>query len=119
MPPLIGIGPDLTPHYREALSGYIPLHPNTTLGLPGPTQGYNSGVVLYRLEEMRRSEEYNKYTTPEGVDSLMTRYSYRMFLAEQDWLTNLGFSHPQMIYNLPCQFNRQTSIRKVLLSYRL
>ena len=108
---LIGIGPDLTPHYRIVLSDYISLHPNTTLGLPGPRQGFNSGVVLYQLERMRGSRLYNKYTTAEGVRELMTKYSYRMFLAEQDWLTNLGFTHPSMIYNLPCQFNRQTSIK--------
>ena len=110
---LIGIGPDLTPHYRNILSDYISREPNTSLGLPGPSQGFNSGVVLYQLERMRRSELYNYYTSPGGVDELMTKYSYRMFLAEQDWLTNLGFSHPHLIHNLPCQFNRQTSIRKV------
>ena len=108
---LIGIGPDLTPHYRIVLTDYIAQHPNTTLGLPGASQGYNSGVVLYQLERMRRSSQYNKYTTVDGVGDLMTKYSYRMFLAEQDWLTNLGFTHPSMIYNLPCQFNRQTSIK--------
>ena len=25
-------------------------------------------------------------------------------------MTNLGFSHPDLFYHLPCQFNRQTSI---------
>ena len=108
---LIGIGPDLTPHYRKVLSDYISRHPNTSLGLPGSTQGYNSGVVLYQLERMRESDLYNMYTTSQGVDKLMKKYSYKMFLAEQDWLTNLGFTHPHMIYNLPCQFNRQTSIK--------
>ena len=34
-----------------------------------------------------------------------------MFLAEQDWLTNLGWTEPDLFYNLPCTFNRQTSIR--------
>ena len=33
-----------------------------------------------------------------------------MFLAEQDWMTNLGFSYPHLFYHLPCQFNRQTTI---------
>jgi len=46
---LIAIAPDLTPHYRSELRYYIDQHPNTSLGQPGPaTQGYNSGVVLYR-----------------------------------------------------------------------
>ena len=41
----------------------------------------------------------------------MPRYGYTMFLAEQDWLTNLGWTEPDLFYNLPCTFNRQTSIR--------
>ena len=108
---LIGIAPDLTPHYRGKLEKYLELHPNSSLGQQGPGQGYNSGVVLYRLDKMRNSTLYNKYTAPTGVDALMSKYLYEMFLAEQDWLTNLGFTHPQLFYNLPCQFNRQTSIR--------
>ena len=109
---VIGIAPDLTPHYHQSLSAFIAKNPSTSLGQPGPgRQGYNSGVVLYRLDRMRQDPVYNKYITPEGVDVLMNKYLYKMFLAEQDWLTNLGFSHPHLFYNLPCQFNRQTSIR--------
>ena len=44
----IGIGPDLTPHYRATLDHYRDQHPDTQLGLPGTRQGFNSGVVLYR-----------------------------------------------------------------------
>ena len=44
----IGIGPDLTPHYRATLGHYRDQHPDTQLGLPGAQQGFNSGVVLYR-----------------------------------------------------------------------
>ena len=35
----------------------------------------------------------------------------RATLAEQDWMTNLGYSHPELIHILPCQFNAQTSIQ--------
>ena len=107
---IIGIGSDLTPHYRNTLGNYIAKHPNTSLGLPGKMQGFNTGVVLYRLDKMRESVLYNQHVTPEGVDQLMTKYMYTMFLAEQDWMTNLGFSYPHLFYHLPCQFNRQTSI---------
>ena len=68
---------------------------------------------------MRDSAVYNKYTTPEGVEQLMSKYLYKMFLAEQDWLTNLGFFQPQLFHNLPCQFNRQTSIRKESKYWRI
>eukprot|EP00090_Calanus_glacialis_P000937 TRINITY_DN10676_c0_g1_i1.p1 TRINITY_DN10676_c0_g1~~TRINITY_DN10676_c0_g1_i1.p1 ORF type:complete len:414 (+),score=84.46 TRINITY_DN10676_c0_g1_i1:41-1282(+) len=107
---IIGIGFDLTPHYHIVLKDYVAKHPNTSVGLPGKMQGFNTGVVLYRLDKMRESVLYNQYVTSEGVDHLMQKYMYTMFLAEQDWMTNLGFSHPHLFYHLPCQFNRQTSI---------
>ena len=111
---VISIGPDLTPHYRNEVRRYRALHPDTGVGGPGPgSQGYNSGVVLYRLDKMRVSAVYTEYIKPQGVDRLMTRYMYKMFLAEQDWLTNLGWTHPELFHNLPCVFNRQTSIRNL------
>ena len=111
---VIGIGPDLTPHYRHETRVFRTRHPDTEVGEPGPRgQGYNSGVVLYRLDRMRASAVYNGYIAPRGVDRLMTSFMYQMFLAEQDWLTNLGWSHPDLFYNLPCEFNRQTSIRNL------
>ena len=81
---LIGIGPELTPHYSKMLGS-----------LMAPSyQGFNSGVVLFQFEKMRKSNLYNAYITPDEVGSLMKKYSYRMSLAEQDWFTNLGISHP-------------------------
>ena len=59
---------------------------------------------------MRESVSYNQYVTPEGVDQLMKKYMFKMSVGDQDWMTNLGFSHPDLFYHLPCQFNRQTSI---------
>lgn len=47
---LIGIAPDNTPHYRNILKTYISNNPDSKLGLPGPMQGFNSGVVLYRQD---------------------------------------------------------------------
>jgi hypothetical protein len=32
-------------------------------------------------------------------------------LAEQDFFTNLGFTHPDLFQILPCHFNAQTSIQ--------
>ena len=29
----------------------------------------------------------------------------------QDWFTCLSFSHPELFYELPCRFNRQTSVQ--------
>ena len=42
---LIGIAPDLTPHYHVNLNlSYYKTHPSSTLGIPGPTQGFNTGT---------------------------------------------------------------------------
>ena len=79
--------------------------------MPGPTQGFNTGVVLYNLEAMRRSTLYNKYLSPGMVDMILRKFMYEFTLAEQDWFTSLSFLHPDLFYVLPCRFNRQTSIQ--------
>ena len=74
-------------------------------------QGFNTGVVLYNLAEMRRSALYNSYLTPAMVTMLERKYMYGYTLAEQDWFTSLYYSHPGLFHVLPCRFNRQTSIQ--------
>ena len=110
---LIGIGLDLSPHYRAMLvqSGYLALHPTTQLGLPGMFQGLNMGVVLFNLARMRKSKLYNKYLSTEMVFELNKSYKYEMTLAHQDWFTNLQWSQPSLFYLLPCKFNTQTSVQ--------
>ena len=46
-------------------------------------QGFNTGVVLYNLAEMRRSALYNSYLTPAMVTMLEKKYMYGYTLAEQ------------------------------------
>ena len=62
---VIGVGLDLSPHYRAMLeqAGYITYqyHPDTVLGLLGRFKGLNMGVVLFRLEKMRKSKLFNNY----------------------------------------------------------
>ena len=107
-----GIGYDLSPHYASFLKGtYYQHHPHTTLGMPGPTQGFNTGVVLYNLAAMRASTLYNSYLTVENVSRLAEKYEYPFTLAEQDWFTNLGWETPSIFYHLPCKFNMQVSIQ--------
>lgn len=108
---IMGVGLDLSPHYRKFLVDYLVRHPDTPLGLPGKQQGFNTGVVLYRLDNMRKSKLYNSYITPEKVTELTRLYMYNMTLGDQDWFTNLGFSHPELFYILPCQLNTQLSIQ--------
>jgi len=108
---VMGIGLDLSLHYRVMLTKYAEVHPDTQLGHPGPLQGFNSGVVLYDLEKMRKSQVYNSYLEPLMAEELLAKYLYRATLAEQDWMTNLGFSYPELFHVLPCHFNAQTSIQ--------
>ena len=110
---VVGIGPDLSPHYRAMLqqSGYLAAHPDTVLGLPGKSQGLNMGVVLFRLEEMRRNKLYNSYLNTKMVAVLNKAYKYEKTLAHQDWFTSLMWSQSSLFYSLPCQFNTQTSVQ--------
>jgi len=108
---LIGVAPDLSPHYRKFLGEYLKDHPDSTLGLPGKKQGFNTGVMLFRLHEMRQSKLYNSYMNPKMVDVLSNKYKYKMSLGDQDWFTNMDFEYPDLFYVLPCRFNTQTSIQ--------
>lgn len=61
---LIGVGHDLSPHYS-------------------PRRGLNTGVVLYSLEAMRASREYNSALEPDRVAGLLHRAGISPSLAEQ------------------------------------
>ena len=64
----IGLGLDLSPHYYHRLVDYIAEHPDTDLGSPGKLQGYNTGVVLFNLECLRKSKFEQIYLQPEKVN---------------------------------------------------
>jgi len=108
---LIGVGNDLSPHYRLNLEQYRRWFPETTLGDPGWSQGLNTGVVLYNLERMRQSSTWESLLQPEKVFDLMRTYGYHVTLGDQDWFTNVGFENRDLYYRLPCQFNSQVSVQ--------
>ena len=58
---MIGVGPDLAPHYRIAFREYRAKNPGTPVGEPGLKQGFNTGVVLYDFDKMKENLEYNEY----------------------------------------------------------
>ena len=45
---VVAVAVDMSPHYKKFLGKYIEVNPGTELGQPGPRQGYNTGVVLFR-----------------------------------------------------------------------
>ena len=49
----------------------------------------------------------------------MFRYMYPFALAEQDFLTNLGFEHAELFHILPCPFNTQVSLQVTVILYLL
>ena len=81
------------------------------MGLPGRSQGLNTGVVLFDLQKMRNSEIYNGYLVPQKITDLFDSYQMKMLVGDQDWFTLLSFQEPNLISILPCQFNAQTSLQ--------
>ena len=60
---------------------------------------------------MRSSRLYNEFLTGDRVRQLHSLYIFDYSLGDQDWFSELGFSHPNLFHILSCQFNRQTSIQ--------
>jgi len=84
-----------------------PYYPFTTGATQTPRQGVNSGLVLYKLDNMRKSREYNEELTAERMESLSGRYlpNHDWNLAEQDWFSLLSWEKAHLVKLLPCQFN--------------
>ena len=73
-----GIGLDLSPHYYLNLKSHPRPESLHGLGSPGKGQGLNTGVVLYQLDRMRRSGEYNKLLKLDYVAALQQKYNYSL-----------------------------------------
>merc|ERR1712008_64091 len=89
------------------VSDQSPYYPFITSGSGPARQGVNAGLMLFQLDKMRASDEYNQELTP----GAMTRLS-EMFLpqpewsqAAQDWFSLLSWSKPRLVARLPCQYN--------------
>jgi len=108
---LIGVGLDLSPHYKTTLALYRTQNPDTHIGQPGRFQGLNTGVVLYNLARMRESKEWQDYLDKESVFNLMYKYGFHTTVGDQDWFTNVSFNSSELIYILPCKFNTQVSVQ--------
>ncbi|KAK2708236.1 hypothetical protein QYM36_013988 [Artemia franciscana] len=69
--------------------------------------GFNAGLILFDLEKMRRSKEYNYRLSDSGYISLFEKYHVNSGVGDQDFFTCLGAEYPQIYYKLDCTFNRQ------------
>ena len=106
---VIGISPELSPVYRHILYTYRQQNPKTVLGNPKPEgfPGFNSGVLLLNLGNMRNSTEYHLYFEKEILDKLTREYTFKGHLGDQDFYTLVGLENPALFYDLPCGWNRQ------------
>ncbi|XP_069691543.1 xyloside xylosyltransferase 1 [Periplaneta americana] len=110
---LFGLAPELTPVYRHVLYLYRSRHKDTRFGEPLSFHGglgfpgLNSGVILFRLDRMRKSTLYNKLLSTQAVNALASKYSFKGHLGDQDFYTLLAMEHPSLVHLLPCAWNRQ------------
>ncbi|XP_002127967.2 xyloside xylosyltransferase 1 [Ciona intestinalis] len=106
---VIGIGNENQPVYRHLLWQYRNENPNTKVGEPYPTgqPGFNSGVVLLHLDNMRISNLYNSYMNATNLQRIVQKYHFKGHLGDQDFYTLLAFEHPPLFHVLPCGWNKQ------------
>ncbi|GFQ99220.1 xyloside xylosyltransferase 1 [Trichonephila clavata] len=108
---VIGIGPDLQPQYRVDFGQYRKSHPGTPVASARPgKQGFNTGVVLFNLDRMRRSQLYNSLLNATVIENLCNKYLFKGYLGHQDFYTLAGMEYPELYYNLDCSWNRQLDV---------
>ena len=107
---MIGIAHELQPVYKHIMYRYRNAHPNTKIGAPLPhgEPGFNSGVLLMHLQRIRNSSLYKEYLSdPTRIRQLSEKYFFKGHLGDQCFYTLLSFEHPELLYVLPCTWNRQ------------
>lgn len=109
---VMGLARENQPVYRHILSTYRASHPGTRLGDPPPNgiTGFNSGVLLLNLDNMRKSEKYNSLINSKYVKELTEKFSFKGNLGDQDFFSLLSLEHEELFYILPCTWNRQLCI---------
>lgn len=78
---IFGLAPELTPVYRHVLYLYRSRNPKTMFGEPdslGGYPGYNSGVVLFHLERLRNSLEWDQIVSEDMVNHITEKYSFKV-----------------------------------------
>ncbi|XP_074654585.1 xyloside xylosyltransferase 1-like [Tubulanus polymorphus] len=106
---LIGLAREQQPVYRHAFWKYRKHHPSTRVGEPPPggLTGFNSGVVLLRLNRMRESNLYNRLLTRSAVQNLTESFMFKGHLGDQDFFSIVAMRYDELFYILPCSWNRQ------------
>jgi hypothetical protein len=93
-------------YYENTLRLYPTMNISETFG-----KGFNTGMVLYDLAKIRQSPTWAaEISTPDAIDLLARKHWMVGTVGDQDWMTLMGFEHPELIRILPCQFNLQVSV---------
>ena len=63
--------------------------------------------MLFQLDKMRESDEYNEELRPAAMRRLSKKFLPRpeWSLAAQDWFSLLLWAKPHLVASLPCQYN--------------
>lgn len=95
--------------FRHVLWSYRQKNPGTKVGEPPPygKTGFNSGVKLVNLHEMRNNRVYNELLQSENISKIASKYEFKGHLGDQDFYSLISFDYSDMFYTLPCQWNRQ------------
>lgn len=106
---MLGLTPELSPVYRHILYSYRNKHKKTLLGEPKGVgfPGFNSGVILMKLDQLRKSEIYYQLLTNSSLHNLTSNYEFKGHLGDQDFYTLVALEHPHLFHTLPCNWNRQ------------
>ena len=106
---VIGIGHEMQPVYRHAFWKYRQENPGTRVGAPPPDglPGFNSGVLLLHLDNMRASTLYNSLITVDKVGNLTEEYHFKGHLGDKDFFTLLAMKYERLFHVLSCSWNRQ------------
>lgn len=108
---VMAIGPDLQPQYRVDFGKFRKLNPGTLVGSSRPGwQGFNTGVVLFDLDRMRKSKLYNSLLNETLLGDLCRKYEFDGYLGHQDFYTLTGMEYPELYYKLDCSWNRQLDV---------
>jgi len=106
---IFGLAREQQPVYRHILHMFRDKNPGTKAGEPPPDglTGFNSGVILINLRNMRESRIYNLLLHNNAVKEIADKYTFQGHLGDQDFYTLLNLEYSALFHILPCSWNRQ------------
>lgn len=106
---IFGLAREQQPVYRHILHMYRDRNPGTKVGEPPPhgITGFNSGVLMINLHNMRESKTYNHLLNNNVVKRIANKYTFQGHLGDQDFYTLLNLAYTDLFHVLPCSWNRQ------------